>query len=134
MNITPHKGRTCQQWTKVFVYYNLHSHKWSLKALEGPYKGLVVGHADTVLLWNANAKVSEAGRQRVLREGRKNVHAGIVGRVIGTTNNRPERDLQGLISYNPYRGPGFYYKDTDEHYTRSSAVFLGHNRQVLAYW
>ncbi len=64
---------------KVFVYYNLHKHCWSLKALEGKDKGRVVAHADDVMVYLAKCKVSEAGRQRVLNEQRKNVHAGVVG-------------------------------------------------------
>jgi len=47
--------------------------------LEGPDKGRVVGWASTVLLSDVTPKVSEAGRQRVLREKRKNVHAGMGG-------------------------------------------------------
>ena len=64
---------------RCFVYYNLHKHVWSIKALEGSQKGRVIGHSDHVLLRYASGKVSEAGRQRVLRDKRKNVHAGIVG-------------------------------------------------------
>lgn len=72
-----------------FIYYNLHKRCWSLKSTQsneaGPMgvfhpsvKGLVTGHADTVLATRITCKVSEAGRQRVIRENRKNVHAGIV--------------------------------------------------------
>ena len=48
---------------KVFVYYNLHKHLWSIKALEGPDKGRVVHYATSVLLRDPVAKVSEAGRR-----------------------------------------------------------------------
>lgn len=64
---------------RVFVYYNLRKHLWSIKALDGPSKGRVVAHADKVLVRDATFRVSEAGRQRVIRERRKNVHAGVVG-------------------------------------------------------
>jgi len=64
---------------KAFVYFNLHRKCYSIKALEGRYKGRVVAHADRVLLRDVTFKVSEAGRQRVLQEKRKNVHAGVVG-------------------------------------------------------
>ena len=64
---------------KCFVYFNLHKKCFSVKALEGPSKGRVVAHADMVYMENCIFKVSEAGRRRVLREKRKNVHAGIVG-------------------------------------------------------
>ena len=64
---------------KVFVYFNLHRKLFSVKALEGPDKGKVIGHTTYLWLKDVTFKVSEAGRQRVLREKRKNVHAGVVG-------------------------------------------------------
>ncbi len=64
---------------KVFVYWNLHRGMWSVKALEGPDKGRVIARVDTVLLRDVTGKVSQAGRQRVLKERKKNVHAGLVG-------------------------------------------------------
>ena len=70
---------------KCFVYFNLHRKVWSIKALEGEHKGRVIAHSSMVEMSDCSFKVSEAGRQRVLRDKRKNVHAGIVGvvRTIG---------------------------------------------------
>lgn len=68
---------------RVFVYFNLHRKVWSVKALDGAAKGRVVAHASHVALCDAVCRVSEAGRQRVIREQRKNVHAGIVGTLRG---------------------------------------------------
>ena len=48
---------------RVFVYFNLHRHCWSIKALEGPQRGRVVAHAQRVNLSGCHFKVSEAGRQ-----------------------------------------------------------------------
>ena len=111
---------------RVFVYYNLHRHLWSIKALEGPQKGLVIGHSDTVLLSNAVPKVSEAGRQRVLREKRKNVHAGIVGELV-------HREVEGYfpgseVTYNPYKYTSFVYKDTEEAYGGSEYAYMDNRR------
>jgi hypothetical protein len=72
---------------KVFVYFNLHRKVFSIKALEGPSKGRVIGHAHTVALRDVTAKVSQAGRERVLREQKKNVHAGMVGELDATRGN-----------------------------------------------
>jgi hypothetical protein len=69
---------------KAFVYFNLHSGLWSVKALDGFLKGKVVGHAERIRLKDCEFKVSEAGRQRVLRERCKNVHAGVVGEITCT--------------------------------------------------
>jgi hypothetical protein len=60
------------------VYRNLHNGKWSLQQkINGSW--LVVAHCDHVLLSNCELKVSEAGRQRVIKEKKKNVHAFIIG-------------------------------------------------------
>lgn len=96
---------------RVFVYFNLHKKCLSVKALEGESKGRVIAHADSVELVNATFKVSQAGRQRVLRERRKNVHAG----VVGTMTNLPAHcstiqiaeAFYTPVKYNPYRFDSF---------------------------
>lgn len=65
---------------KVKVYFNLHKHCFSVVSLEkGDSYGKVVAHVSEIMLSEVKFKVSEAGRQRVLREKRKNVHAYCVG-------------------------------------------------------
>jgi hypothetical protein len=98
---------------KVFVYFNLHRKCFSIKALEGPNKGRVVAHRDDVLLFDATFKVSEAGRQRVLRERKKNVHAGVVGHwdMTGTDLITIDRvtTVGTPITYNPYKYDTFVH-------------------------
>ena len=112
---------------RVFVYYNLHKHTWSIKALQGPQRGRVIGHSDTVLLQDAIGRVSEAGRQRVLRDKRKNVHAGIVGTLV-------HREVEGYfpeldeVTYNPYKYTTFVHKDTEECYTGSQFAYMDNRR------
>lgn len=89
---------------KVFVYRNLHKKLWSVKALEGPNKGRVIGHTNTIYLLNPTFKVSEKGRSRVLKEKRKNVHAGVVGILA---DHPPSFKLAEEVTYNPYKGPSF---------------------------
>jgi len=113
---------------KVFVYFNLHKHMFSVKALEGENKGKVVAHRLFVVLQDATFKVSEAGRQRVLREQRKNVHAGVVG--IWHDDNLTPRacelasTLYPRVSYNPYKGDGFVVCGTGAAMKESPFVFL----------
>ena len=115
---------------RVFVYYNLHKQVWSIKALEGPQKGLVIGHSPTVLLQDAAGKVSQAGRQRVLRERRKNVHAGIVGTLVhtGTEGYFPSQE----VTYNPYKYETFVDKDTLEPYGGSQFAYMDNRRVYTA--
>jgi hypothetical protein len=89
---------------KVFVYWNLHRKCFSVKSLEGADKGRVIDHLASIMLYRATFKVSEAGRQRVLREKRKNVHAGVVGEWL--ENWKPECEGE-RIRYNPHEGPHF---------------------------
>lgn len=87
--------------TKVFVYYNLHKHVFSIKAMEGDRKGRVVGYSTHITLSDAIPKVSEAGRQRVIRERKKNVHAGIVG-IVESLGDMGVQAGQS-VTYNPYK-------------------------------
>ena len=116
---------------RVFVYYNLHRKLWSVKALEGPRKGLVVAHSHAVLLQDATPKVSEAGRQRVLKEKRKNVHAGIVGQLVpmGVEGSFPGFPGGPEVTYNPYKYAGFVYKGDERPYTGSQFAYMD-NRKV----
>lgn len=100
---------------KVFVYFNLHKKLWSVKALEGPDKGRVVARTGYVELENVKPRVSQAGRERVLREKRKNVHAGLVGEWVGygvSVYNTPLPQTE--ITYNPYKSGNFYYRQEPE--------------------
>lgn len=110
---------------KVFVYFNLHRKCLSVKALEGPMKGRVIRHADNIILCNAVFKVSEAGRQRVIREKRKNVHAGVVGYDEGRIGHRL---LWGdPVKYNPYKYSSFV------HAVNETPVHSARLVQVAAY-
>lgn len=95
---------------KVFVYFNLHRKCWSLKAMEGPRKGRVIGHCSTLALDGVTFKVSEAGRQRVLRERKKNVHAGVVGWLREDVPTPSVWWKQAY--YNPYKVETFVTKDS----------------------
>jgi len=101
------KGRTLQKGQEVFVYYNLHKHCFSVKDVK---TGLVIAHTDKIELEEATFKVSEAGRQRVLAEKRKNVHAGVRGKYMGSPKvinlKSPE------ATYNPYKFESFVDKQT----------------------
>ena len=118
---------------RVRVYYNLKRAVWSVKAMEGAFKGKVIGYANAVVLSDAHTVVSEASRQRVLREQRKNVHAYIDGQVTALDGYRerlttpigsnirysPQPDVGYFagyehLYYNPYHVSHFVWKDTGD--------------------
>ena len=114
---------------KVFVYFNLHRKLFSIKALEGPMKGRVVAHRHTVLLNDATFKVSEAGRQRVIREQRKNVHAGVSGTwfdddVVQGKTNAFVTINGSAIMYNPYKYSTFVHLYGEHPITSARLVAL----------
>jgi hypothetical protein len=106
---------------KVFVYFNLHKRVFSVKALEGANKGRVIGHREEVFLHNVQFKVSQAGRERVLREKKKNVHAGVVGYL---DRSRIINDYDMNITYNPYKYSSFVKRADETPVTAANHVRL----------
>lgn len=111
---------------RVFVYWNLHRKVWSVKALEGPEKGRVIAHSPHVMVMDAAGKVSQAGRQRVIREKRKNVHAGIVGTLAGL-NHQPHFTGEA-VTYNPYKYETFVYRDTEAPFEGAEFAYLSEGK------
>jgi len=95
--------------------------------------GRVIQHLSAVYLKNCTFKVSQAGRQRVLREKRKNVHAMIVGDLV-TLNDRFPQDKAAFrhVYYNPYKVSTFVDRETQEPLKSCDFVFMGSDRQVIA--
>lgn len=114
---------------KVFVYFNLHKHVFSVKALEGEMKGRVIAHRAALNLTDAVFKVSEAGRQRVLREKRKNVHAGVVGQWIDV--DHPLQQGGRAVTYNPYKYSTFIDRASEQPVAAASWAFLK-DRSIVA--
>lgn len=89
---------------KVFVYFNLHKKVWSVR-----HKGKVIAHLQSLCLHNAQFKVSQAGRLRVIQEKRKNVHAGVYG-TISAREDHKLIQVETPVTYNPYRFETFVAK------------------------
>lgn len=88
---------------KVFVYWNLHKHCWSVRDCK---TRKVILHLPELSLSDCVFKVSEAGRQRVLREKRKNVHAGVEGYMAEYYQPKVSRSNYPVY-YNPYKQETF---------------------------
>ena len=136
------------------VYYNLHKKIWSIKR-----GGRVREHAAEVIVVPMEGKttvefvVSEPGRQRVLREQRKNVHAYVRGDAIveGPEGSalHPRENAQYLrnwsemvedaadtmlmrVTYNPYQGPTFTVAGSDRPVNRARYVFMDSGKNLWA--
>lgn len=110
---------------RVYCYFNLHKKVWSVKALEGDNKGRVIAHSSHVVLTDAVGRVGKKGRERVIREGRKNVHAGLVGQLFSLDVPVVITDQESRqITYNPYKFENFVYKDSQAMYNGSDVAYL----------
>lgn len=128
---------------KVYVYFNLHKQCLSVKALTGEQRGRVVAHAQAVELEDVEFRVSEAGRQRVLKEKCKNVHAGVVGQLRGIDKVlwlRPARNYRKPllpteavqpVTYNPYKYATFVDRSTEHPVLHARKTWIS-GRDIMA--
>ena len=98
---------------KVMLYYNLHKQTFSVI-----YKSLVIFHADYVKLKDVEFRVRPGGREKVLKEKRKNVHSFVIGTLVDYCTH-PCKDLpsepnNNIVTYNPYKYSSYVMKDTEE--------------------
>jgi hypothetical protein len=93
---------------KIFAYRNLHYRNQVMWSLRDCKTGLVAFRKPKVYLSKVEFKVSQAGRERVLRERRKNVHAGVQGTLL---INPPKGVTWLKARYNPYETSTFVTVD-----------------------
>lgn len=112
------------------VYRNLHASPpaWSVRNRS---TGRVVARPAGVLVTGASFVVSAAGRERVLREGRKNVHAFVRG-CVDTDASEPDLSGWAEVTYNPYRFASFVTASGHVTVLRAEAVWLSPAMRVWA--
>jgi len=103
---------------KVKVYFNLHRKLFSVVDVK---TGKVIDHSRGLSLNDPEFRVQEGGRQRVLRERRKNVHAYIVGH-LDLAYNIPREALE--TTYNPYKYNSFVLKHNEQPLKKAFKTFL----------
>lgn len=113
------KDRKLEYAQEVSVYRNLNRKCFSVRDKK---TGLVVAYADKFRIENVKCKVSETGRQRVLRRKQKNVHATLDGLYIGNC----EMDISQMdeVYYDPYTLDSFINKRTGEKLTEIDLVYF----------
>ena len=122
---------------KVCVYWNFHKKVFSLVSNEGTYKGKVIAYCDKLELDDVIFKVSESGRNRVLREKKKNVHAKIYGNLVRSNIIEDKYNLlekfksiiknvnlnNNIITYNPYKYSSFVKLPNEVPINETKGVF-----------
>jgi len=114
---------------RVEVYFNLHKHVFSVRQCS---TGRVILHSAKVHIRDPEFVVRKSGRDRVLREGKKNVHAFVRGNITVFDDFDPDYLDYSLVSYNPYKFDTFVdVHDTTPVRTAKRAVL--EVRQVKPY-
>lgn len=112
---------------RYYIYWNLHKKQWSVR-----YKGKVIAHSGTVSCSRVNFKVGEKGRQRVLLEKRKNVHAYVVADRIDFPDNVNVKPLC-MVRYNPYENSTFVTDIGAPIFTAGKVLLLPTGKVVTYY-
>ena len=113
----------------VSVYRNLHKNCWSVQ--QG---GRVVFHAISLVLRDFTTVVRKAGRERLLRERKKNVHAFLKGHLLSVGFGSISAEIEFLRSlgidydaehfrYSPYESD-FFVTDSGSVVNRGITVLL----------
>ena len=127
---------------KVEVYRNLHKNCWSIRDCKTKK---VIKHVQSAHIKNAELVVQPAGRAKVLREQRKNVHAFVRGQLEGSWNDHIESSssispivlffsarqprnwpVAQHIAYNPYKYDSFVLTETETPIYKATEVYLDH--------
>ena len=127
--VTTLKGhRDYDKW--VFIHRNLNRPPYySIKA--GKSGGPVIGYDTDIHLKDVIFKVQRGGQSRVRKEMRKNVHAGVVGKIKDSGGNY---DTTGwtLVTYNPYQHDSFVEYETGEPIYNAKEVIMKNEKEVWA--
>lgn len=102
-----------------FIYYDSTRKTFSIRCQK---TRRVVNKSDLIVVDNAQFFVSDRGRERVRRERKKQVHAGVVCEDYTTQWRSTKGGV--LVSYNPYTNEGFIRKDTGERVEEARRVML----------
>ena len=102
---------------KVAIYRNLHKNCLSVQSRERVDYGKVIAYCKSIFVKRPKFIVREKGRLKVIKEGRKNVHAFIVGECPSLELWSWLRDVKmggnptTKVFYNPYKYSTFVDKD-----------------------
>lgn len=87
--------------------------------------------ARQVHLADVEFRVRQSGRNKMLREKRRNVHAYAVGRLIDYTHPDEDRVIGNIrgraVAYDPYRAAAFVDVETDTPVTAARVVHFAEN-------
>lgn len=113
---------------KVFCYRNL-NRKGVVYSLKDTKSSLVVARYTHVVLKDVELKVSQAGRARVLRQQKRNVHAGAVG--VECCRFLVPKGKRVQVRYNPYEMDSFQTLDGRPVYKARYAILSENGLEII---
>lgn len=104
---------------RVRVHFNFHKKMFAICQ-----NGIVIDYATCVWLHKAEFKVGGKGRERVIAEGRKNVHAFVYGELymVDDKKNHWYNNHDTTVKYNPYKWNSFVDEDDSPVYTARNVM------------
>lgn len=113
------------------IYRNLRKKCFSVMHYDAKKKGYrLCGHVDRAILIDVTTKVSASGRQKVLAEKQKNVHAFILAqRISFSVDDRAQG--QAEIFYNPYIQETFTIGRTGKPFTGCEFALLDNSKAYI---
>ena len=115
---------------KFYIYRNLHTKTFSVR-----FDGLVIEHPTLFVGTGVIFKVNQGGRDRVIREKRKNVHAYVVVNDYAAFSGNSGRHFiekiknMNEVTYNPYKYDTFVVKKTSKPIFNAEFV-IGYNNKI----
>jgi len=116
----------------VYVYRNLRHGRKARPLYSVMQNGRVVRRTHSIMLRNVKFVVREAGRQKVLQEGRKNVHAFAKGFITSSAFGADRHGrLPITVSYNPYNAGYFFASESGKWTTELARRVYGARCVIL---
>jgi hypothetical protein len=127
------KNRELEYGDNVRVYYNFHRKIYSIQKFINN-RWLVVAYSNDFILFDCSFKVNQNGRNKVLKDMKKNVHAFIYGTFIEhIPKSQYEYDFSTIISYNPYKNDCFVCEDSSGGTSKiDRALYVKFNDKVVS--
>jgi len=120
---------------KVDVYKNLTKDCFSIRSREYFTRGKVIKHVDSAFIVDVEFAVQRAGRSKVLKEKKKNVHAFVRGTYVDLKEYVLEEILRDCffheVTYNPYVSGSFFLK-SDQSLVDCAELVIIKDKKVYA--
>lgn len=111
---------------RVKVYRNTNRGCWSILGTDNK----LLLHADALVLKDCKFTVQPAGRERVVPEGKKNVHAFVTGVIVPIIWHHQFREKLERVIYNPIRYDHFIVESDQTEISKSKCCLFNNDGRL----